>query len=94
MTNPNDNQMQDDLHYIMGDHRGRRFIWALLGLCGKGNTGFVIGAPDATAFNLGQINIGLQVEALCDLSQYSTMIQEATEKDNDRPEQSDDTPSS
>ncbi len=79
MSNPNDNQMQDDLQFVMGDHRGRRFIWALLGMCGKGGNGMVIGAPDATAFNLGKLDVVAGIEAMMDLDQFVLMMKEAKE---------------
>lgn len=90
MSNPNDNQMQDDLQFIMGDHRGRRFIAQLLDLCGVRGHALVTGFPDATGFNLGQQNIGRQIEQMCDIDQFYTMTKEAKERADDRPDDSND----
>jgi len=92
VSNPNENEMQDDLQYIMSDRRGRRFIWALPGICGKGNNGMVIGVPDATAYNLGKLDIVTAIEGIMDLDQFVLMIREAKETKDDNGNRSDNTP--
>ncbi len=77
-------QFTDDLVYVMSTPRGRRFIWGLMGLCGKGQQPLVIGAPDATSFNLGKMDVSLQLEALADPDLYVQMTKEAKEADYDR----------
>ena len=91
-ANDNHDEIAEDLMFVMGDHRGRRLIWNLLGICGKGHTGMVPGAPDATAFNLGKLDVALAIEGHMDLDLFVKMCLEAKERENDRPNQSEPDP--
>ena len=51
-----------DLVWLMGEARGRRFIWRLLDKAGVFRTSFT--GNSATFFNEGQRNIGLWVQAM------------------------------
>lgn len=68
---------KNDLVWLMGEARGRRFIWRLLDKAGVYRTSFT--GNSATFFNEGQRNIGLWVQALliehCP-EQYFTMLNE------------------
>ncbi len=70
----------DVIKNVMASAPGRRWIYSWLERCHiYGNT-FILGAPDGTAFNCGEENIGKQLladvqTAAPDL--YLTMIQEA-----------------
>lgn len=90
-ANDNHDEIAEDLMFVMGDHRGRRLIWNLLGICGKGHTGMVPGSPDSTAFNLGKLDVALAIEGHADFDQFVQMMREAKEaQDNDRSDQSGD----
>jgi len=78
-------KIEDDLIYVMSTIKGRRFIWELMGLCGKGRQPFVVGAPDATNFNCGKIDVAIQLEAMADPDLYVLMTKEAKEKIYERP---------
>lgn len=51
-----------DLVWIMSSPRGRRFMWWLLSLCGVNRISFN-NSGSITAFNEGQRNVGLAVQA-------------------------------
>jgi hypothetical protein len=51
----------NDFLWALSDARGRRLIWRYLTICGVYRSSHVLGAPDATAFNEGERNIGLQI---------------------------------
>lgn len=89
MSNPNENLMQDDLRYIMSTSKGRRFVWGLFRLCGKGSCGLAVGLPDATAFNLGKLDVVSAIEAMMDLNDFVLMLKEAKEQEDDDREPSD-----
>ncbi|QLG95284.1 hypothetical protein HZF02_26570 [Pseudomonas yamanorum] len=57
---PTEQELQDiaDFKWLMGDHRGRRFMWRTLGHCRLFQSS--IGPTDAiTNYNEGQRNVGL-----------------------------------
>jgi hypothetical protein len=47
-----------DLGRVLESKNGRAVVWRILGRCGAFRSAFVLGAPDATAFRLGEQNIG------------------------------------
>lgn len=48
----------DDMAFVMGDPRGRRFLWELLGTCGVYRLSYEH-SGSATMFKEGERNIGL-----------------------------------
>jgi hypothetical protein len=75
-------QRGEDLRWLMGDLRGRRFLWELLGRAGifRGSMG---PSAEVTAFNEGRRDLGLVV--LADLMRvcpelYARMQAEAISK--------------
>ena len=67
-----------DLLWVLGDIRGRRFIWRQLE--GVYENGFVSGMPDTTAFNLGEkAKAGTLLKQIMDVKPeaYITMMMEA-----------------
>ena len=69
---------------IMGTIFGRAWMYDLLDRCHLFHTPFVSGAPDATAFNCGNQNVGLQIfsDVVTHCStEYILMMQEATVKE-------------
>lgn len=68
----------DDIKWVMSSPRGRRFVWWLMGLTGVKRSSFN-NSGSITAFNEGQRNIGLTLEAWvtdhCHPS-YVTMLEE------------------
>ncbi len=69
----------DDFRWLMGDARGRRFVWDLLGKAGLFRSSFGP-STELTAFNEGRRDLGLGVLAelmqLCP-EQYARMQAEA-----------------
>lgn len=67
----------EDFKWLMGDQRGRRFIWRLLEKAGVYRSSFT--GNSSTFFNEGQRNMGLMVigelHAICP-ELYVTMIKE------------------
>lgn len=67
-----------DIEWVMSSPRGRRFMWWLLGKAGVHRLSFN-NSGSITAFNEGQRNIGLMVQAKvvdhCHKS-YLTMLEE------------------
>lgn len=59
-------QVIDDIKWVMSDLRGRRFMTELFRRCGKDMTSFT--GNSQTFFNEGQRNVGLMYEA--DLEEY------------------------
>lgn len=53
---------KNDLVWLMGEARGRRFIWRLLDKAGIYRTSFT--GNSTTFFNEGQRNLGLWVQAM------------------------------
>lgn len=47
-----------DLSRVLDSRNGRSVVWRILEQCGAFRSAFVHGAPDVTAFNLGQQNVG------------------------------------
>ena len=72
----------EDFRWLMGDVRGRRFVWDLLAKAGLFRTSFGVSA-ELTAFNEGRRDLGLTVLAdlmrLCP-EQYARMQAEAISK--------------
>ena len=69
---------------IMSDYAGREWMFDLLSRCHVFATPFVRGAPDATAFNCGEQNIGYQTFA--DVvnhtpTEYVLMMNEANQRE-------------
>lgn len=71
-------QREADFRWLMGDARGRRFMWSTLGSFGLFRTSFNH-LPGQTEFNEGQRNAGLlllgRINALCP-EQYGVMAAE------------------
>jgi hypothetical protein len=72
----------EDVKWVMSSPRGRRFVWWLLSLTGTRRSSFN-NSGSVTAFNEGQRNVGLAVEAQiidnCHQS-YLTMLEEQRTK--------------
>src|SRR5580692_7555695 len=73
-------QRSADVRWLMGDARGRRFVWDLLGRAGLFRSSMAVSA-ELTAFNEGRRDLGLGL--LADLTrlcpeQYGRMQAEAT----------------
>lgn len=68
----------DDLKWIMGNKKGRRFVWKLLERSGVYRSSFT--GNSTTFFNEGQRNIGLMlladIHSVCP-EHYVTMLKEA-----------------
>jgi hypothetical protein len=47
-----------DLQWLMGDAKGRRFMWRLLSVTGLFRNPFVANATDTTSFRCGEMNVG------------------------------------
>ena len=75
-----DEQAAVDLVWLMGDERGRRFVWALLSAAGVFRLSYAPGDQTATAFREGARNLGLELLARihqhCHAA-YSLMVDEA-----------------
>ena len=75
-------QRNEDFRWLMGDLRGRRFVWDLLAKAGLFRSSLGI-SPELTAFNEGRRDLGLAVLAdmmrLCP-GQYARMQAEAISK--------------
>jgi hypothetical protein len=75
-------QRNDDFRWLMGDARGRRFIWNLLAKAGVFRSSMGLSA-ELTAFNEGRRDLGLAVLAdlmrLCP-DEYGRMQAEAISK--------------
>jgi len=75
-------QRNEDFRWLMGDLRGRRFVWDLLAKAGLFRSSLGI-SPELTAFNEGRRDLGLAVLAdmmrLCP-EQYARMQAEAISK--------------
>src|SRR4051794_36226520 len=75
-------QRNADFRWLMGDLRGRRFVWDLLAKAGLFRSSIGI-SPELTAFNEGRRDLGLVVLAdmmrLCP-EQYARMQAEAISK--------------
>jgi hypothetical protein len=75
-------QRNEDFRWLMGDARGRRFIWDLLAKAGVFRSSMGLSA-ELTAFNEGRRDLGLAVLAdlmrLCP-EQYGRMQAEAISK--------------
>ena len=73
----------DDLHWLMSDKRGRRFMWRLLTSSGIYRSSFNV-EPLAMAFAEGQRNTGLklvdEITRHC-ANRFSEMQKEATKHD-------------
>ncbi len=78
---------EDDIRFVMGDLRGRRFVWRLLSKCGENKISYVPGTQDAlnnALYYEGGRNIGLEVKAsivAVDQEAYFTMMREAADAD-------------
>lgn len=74
----------DDLHWLMGDKRGRRFMWRLLTSSGIYRSSFNV-EPLAMAFAEGQRNTGLklvdEITRHC-AHRFSEMQKEATKHEH------------
>jgi hypothetical protein len=72
----------EDVKWVMSSPRGRRFVWWLLSLTGTRRSSFN-NSGSVTAFNEGQRNVGLAVEAQvienCHPN-YLTMLEEQRTK--------------
>jgi hypothetical protein len=70
-----------DLHWLMSDARGRRFMWGLLDKAGVFRSSFT--GNSTTFFNEGQRNIGLmmisQIHEKCP-ELYTAMVNEAADE--------------
>lgn len=53
-------QDRADLEWVMGDERGRRFLWTLLGQCGLYEISFT--GNSETFFREGARNVGLKLQ--------------------------------
>ena len=75
-------QRNEDFRWLMGDLRGRRFVWDLLAKAGLFRSSLGL-SPELTAFNEGRRDLGLAVLAdmmrLCP-GQYARMQAEAISK--------------
>jgi hypothetical protein len=75
-------QRQEDYRWLMGDVRGRRFLWDLFGRAGLFRSSMGL-TPELTAFNEGRRDLGLALLAdvmrLCP-EQYGRMQAEAISK--------------
>ena len=75
-------QRNEEFRWLMGDPRGRRFVWDLLAKAGLFRSSLGI-SPELTAFNEGRRDLGLAVLAdlmrLCP-EQYARMQAEAISK--------------
>jgi hypothetical protein len=72
----------EDIRWLMSRPRGRRIVWWLLGKCGVSRTSFN-NSGSVMAFNEGQRNIGLMLQAeVLDASPeaYMTMLTEQRKK--------------
>ena len=70
---------------LMENKECRAWLYELLAFCNIGGSPFVQGQPDATAFKLGQQNVGLMI--LSDINSsapelYMTMISEGRKTEN------------
>lgn len=75
-------QRNEDFRWLMGEQRGRRFVWDLLAKAGLFRSSLGL-SPELTAFNEGRRDLGLAVLAdmmrLCP-EQYARMQTEAISK--------------
>jgi hypothetical protein len=75
-------QRNEDVRWLMGDPRGRRFVWDLLAKAGLFRSSLA-GTAEFTAFNEGRRDVGLVLLAdlmrLCP-GQYARMQAEAMSK--------------
>lgn len=72
----------EDIRWLMSSPRGRRLVWWLLGKCGVNRTSFN-NSGSVMAFNEGQRNIGLMLQAEVLESSpesYMTMLNEQRKK--------------
>lgn len=78
---------KNDLKTLMATPQGRRFFWGLLNMAGLYRTSFT--GDNATFFNEGMRNLGLNIQArLLEAaeSEYFLMIQEAIQEDKEQNE--------
>ncbi|QII84180.1 endopeptidase [Bordetella hinzii] len=81
---------KSDLCVVMGSKEGRRVVWRLLEQAGIHRISFVPGDPLATAFNEGQRNLGLKLQADVEAASQKRFIdmmreaQEQKERDEQR----------
>ena len=79
-----DNERKLFVAHIMSTLPGRAWMHQLLSQCHIFHTPFVAGAPDFTAYNCGQQNLGLQIFADVHAAaprEYVLMMQEASQKE-------------
>jgi hypothetical protein len=77
-----DRQALEDIRFVMGDARGRRFVWSMLARCGVYRSSYLAGRgqTEATAFHEGERNVGLHILATISAAApkaYLAMQQEA-----------------
>jgi hypothetical protein len=56
-----DEQRRQVISNLMSTFIGREWMWNILSSCGVFSTTFIMGAPDASAFNEGRRSVGLQL---------------------------------
>lgn len=74
----------DVLRGLMHSKNGRDFLYRFLDACHINNTPFAPGAPDVTAFHLGEENVGrklLMVAMAASVDLYMKMIKEQQEEE-------------
>lgn len=77
-------RLNNFLRNCMADSAGRDFFYDLLADCHVFQSPFIRGAPDATAFSLGEQNVGLRIMSQliqADPSLYLQMLGEQNERD-------------
>lgn len=71
---------KSDLHWVLSDPRGRRFLWRLLSERGVFEQSWVAGSFDVTAFNEGQRSLAIKLYCeICAVDEelYLKMMREA-----------------
>lgn len=92
MSDLEQEQREADLHWLMDNAAGRRFVWRMLGETGLYQTSFAAD-PVVMGFNEGRRDVGRRL--LSDVTthepdKYLTMIQEAQQADQKQQQEDED----